>query len=82
MAIFMRIVKAVRAGDDPVLYSVGENGLDDGGSSEPIVPDDPRFADTEKDIVLHLRGKMRTAPPDYYADEGLKYQLPYYLPPN
>ena len=53
-----------RTGPDPVVYSVGENGIDDGGSEQPI---DPRRKDIrweEMDFVTHLTLQPHVAPPD------------------
>jgi hypothetical protein len=55
-------------GAKPVVYSIGENGTDDGGSEQPI---DPRRKDDrwqQMDVVTHLILQSRTAPRDVIDD--------------
>lgn len=57
-----------RGGANPVVYSIGENGTDDGGSEQPI---DPRRKDDrwqQMDVVTHLTLQPHTAPPDAIDD--------------
>ena len=57
-----------RAGSDPVVYSVGENGTDEGGSEQRT---GPRGADDrwhELDVVTHLRLQPYQAPPEDSTD--------------
>jgi hypothetical protein len=57
-----------RSGSNAVVYSVGENGIDDGGSEQPINErrQDDRFG--ELDIVTHLTLQRRAAPPEDTED--------------
>jgi hypothetical protein len=51
----------------PIVYSAGENGVDEGGSEQP---DDPRNSDSRwnrKDLVLHLTRRQRTSPEAFWA---------------
>ena len=50
-----------RPGPDPIIYSAGTNGIDDGGSEQPIDPS--RSTDNRwerKDVVTHLLRQPRT----------------------
>jgi hypothetical protein len=61
-----------RSGSDPIIYSVGKDGVDDGGndfSTDPKVIDNPW---EQKDYVIHLNRKPRIIRP---RSEGV-----YYLP--
>jgi hypothetical protein len=69
-----------RGGDDPVVYSVGQNGIDDGGSDAVIDDRDSKYFNCERDIVLHLRGEKRTVPEDYFVHDGLQYRYPVVVP--
>ena len=64
-----------RGGDDPAVYSVGDNGVDDGGSDAAIKDRRSEFYGCFKDIVLHLRGEKRTMPEDYFVHDGLQYRM-------
>jgi hypothetical protein len=61
-----------RSGGDPVIYSVGENRVDDGGSDDVIADKSARYFRCYKDNVFHLKGKTRTAAPDYFVDGGIR----------
>jgi len=57
-----------RPGDNPVVYSVGEDGVDDGGSEQPLDPSHPDNRWRQKDIVVHLTRQPRKPKTDD-ADE-------------
>lgn len=44
----------------PVIYSVGEDGIDDGGSETVIDPRDPDDRWNQRDVVLHLTRQKRS----------------------
>lgn len=52
-----------RSGADPVVYSVGENGQDDGGSEQPTNPHVKDNHWEELDVVTHLKLQPHAAPP-------------------
>ena len=63
-----------------MVYSVGENGVDDGGSDDVVRDRNSEYFNSYKDFVLHLRGVKRTAPADYFAGDGLRYRIPFVVP--
>jgi hypothetical protein len=52
-----------KSGSDPIIYSVGLDGVDDGGNE---TPNDPKIRDNpweQKDYVVHLNRRPRVNPP-------------------
>ena len=49
-----------RGPKDALIYSVGDDGIDDGGSEQPLNAQDPDNPWTQKDVVLHLTKQPRT----------------------
>jgi hypothetical protein len=62
-----------RAGDDPIVYSVAQNGTDEGGSEKPAGKRRPPAEWDLEDRVLHLKRQPRPPPdPEEPSDpEGL-----------
>lgn len=52
-----------RGGPDPIVYSVADNGIDDGGSERPTNPNHGDDRWRELDAVTHLKLRPRPAPP-------------------
>ena len=57
-----------RPGENPVVYSVGEDGVDDGGSEQPLDSRRPDFRWNQKDVVIRLTRQARKPKTDD-ADE-------------
>ena len=65
-----------RPGDTPVVYSVGEDGVDDGGSEQPLDPNRPDFRWNKKDAVVHLTRQPRKPKTDDADEQGTSEQPP------
>lgn len=59
-----------RGGNDPVVYSVADNGTDEGGSEQPINPDRPGNSWEQLDRVTHLKLQPQPAPPEESDDSA------------
>ena len=55
--------------NDPIIYSVGENFKDDGGSETPTSPRGKQNQWERQDVVLHLKRPIRELPADSNYDD-------------
>jgi len=62
-------LRYVADADDPLVYSVGTNGADDGGNDNPVRPNQVDAGRWQRiDAVLHLRRQPRPPPEDVSSD--------------